>query len=222
MGLGSNRGGIPSAAQERIGYGPEMGALWRVEILDRVGDRVRLALRMIHLDAGAFPLSKTFALRLLHERSIEGLDDHSVGPLCDAVTSRQTDDDDWMEQESPRHIADVAVTDVRGAPFDEQAMRREVAEQTRKAGTFQAATNGRRSTRASGPRGGPTPSARRRLSIRSASPIRAGLHTCPKARNGTQPRIAAEDHSGGIDVMPDHVTVPGRLLGELLDECRSW
>lgn len=101
-----------------------ISTLWNVRVLEVAGDRARLAVTLAHPDAGRFPRSPQFALRLLFEtaRGLDGsFDDVARGPLGDALTRAEVHDDDFMRTAAARFVASVDVTDVVHAPFDEAA-----------------------------------------------------------------------------------------------------
>ncbi|GHC44436.1 hypothetical protein [Streptomyces cinnamoneus] len=90
-----------------------MSDLWRVEV-EQVEDgpvpAVTLRVRAVHPDAGGFPETKVFALRL----------------LTGAVRDRSLSEAAVTSEEAERAVDSVEVSDVRNCPFDEEAARRGV------------------------------------------------------------------------------------------------
>lgn len=117
-----------------------MSTVWNVRVLEVAGDRARLALTLAHPDAGRFPRSPQFALRLLFDeaRGLDGnFEEVARGPLGDALTRAEVHDEGFMRTGAARFVAAVDVTDVAHAPFDETAAHRAVDDKVRAQGIAQ-------------------------------------------------------------------------------------
>lgn len=106
-----------------------MSALWSAEVVAKNDHRVTLEVRAIHPDSGAFSDSRTFAFRLIYDPAYRygpGLVRRATGPLGEAVSLEQTFDDAFLDAGVDRFIARVAVSDVRNAPLDVEALREDI------------------------------------------------------------------------------------------------
>ena len=109
-----------------------MGALWNIEVLDKGPDWVTIEVRQAHPDAGAFPESRAFALRLLHEQAWKldsGFNYQAVAPLGAACDSRQVLDEAWLDANVDRFIAEIAAEGATATALDEATAARLVADQ---------------------------------------------------------------------------------------------
>lgn len=109
-----------------------MAGLWNIEILDKAHGWVTIEVRQAHPDAGAFPESRGFALRLLHDQAWKldaGFNYQACGPLGEAFNSRQVLDEAWLNANVDRFIAEVVVEDAAAATLDEATATRRVADQ---------------------------------------------------------------------------------------------
>jgi hypothetical protein len=103
-----------------------MSALWSAIVIDRRERRVTLEVRAIHPDSGAFSDSHTFAFRLIYDPAYRygpGLVRQATGPLGEAMSLEQVFDDAFLAARVDRFIARAAVSDVRNAPLDVEALR---------------------------------------------------------------------------------------------------
>ncbi|HEX7838932.1 MAG TPA: hypothetical protein VF469_15750 [Kofleriaceae bacterium] len=109
-----------------------MAGLWHIEVLDKARDWVTVEVRQAHPDAGAFPESRRFALRLLHEQAWQfdsGFNYQAIAPLGQACDSRQVLDEAWLDANIDRFIAEMVPQDTTGTPLDEATAVRLVADQ---------------------------------------------------------------------------------------------
>jgi hypothetical protein len=109
-----------------------MAGLWNIEVLDKAGDWVTVEVRQAHPDAGAFPGSRGFALRLLHEQAWKldsGFHYQAVAPLGQACDSRQVLDEAWVDAHVERFIEEIVAEDTTTTPLDEAAATRLVIDQ---------------------------------------------------------------------------------------------
>lgn len=109
-----------------------MSALWSAQVAARDNQRVVIELRAIHPDAGEFPTSKKFALRLIYDEAYgfaPGLVRESRGPLGDAVSLEQLHDDAFLDASVDRFIARVQLGNLRNAPLDVEALRADIDRQ---------------------------------------------------------------------------------------------
>ena len=109
-----------------------MAGLWNIEVLDKASDRVTLEVRQAHPDAGAFPESRAFALRLLHEQAwklASGSRDPALAPLAQACDSQQVLDEAWLDANVDRFIDEIVAEDPTATPLDEATAARLVADQ---------------------------------------------------------------------------------------------
>jgi hypothetical protein len=108
-----------------------MSALWHIAVLEKGPDWVSIEVRQAHPDAGEFPETRGFALRLLHERAWD-LDPkfnyRARAPLGAACDNKQVADEDWIDANAARFIAGVTVEGT-AAILDEQAAVKQVATQ---------------------------------------------------------------------------------------------
>jgi hypothetical protein len=107
-----------------------MARLWMVHVVELSGDRVELDVRQAHPDAGAFPDSPTFALRVLHEPAWEldaNFQERALGALGAACTSKQVLDDDWVTANVGRFIAKVEPQPPSAPALDDDAALRQLA-----------------------------------------------------------------------------------------------
>ena len=108
-----------------------MAGLWNIEILDKALDRVTALVRQAHPDAGAFPESRAFALRILHEPAWKldsGFNYQALAPLGQACDSQQVLDETWLNANVDRFIAEVVVEDSAATTLDEATVTRRVAD----------------------------------------------------------------------------------------------
>lgn len=106
-----------------------MSALWSVEVTARGDRRVVLRVHAIHPDSGEFSDSRTFAFRLIYDPAYRygaGLVREATGPLGEIVSLEQTFDDAFLATHVDCFIAHVAVSDVRNAPLDVEALRADI------------------------------------------------------------------------------------------------
>jgi hypothetical protein len=108
-----------------------MSALWNISVLDKAADAVTVQVRQSHPDAGPFPDSLGFALRLLHEQAWE-LDASGgykpTSPLGTACTTKQVLDQAWITANASRFIAKLATEGPVTEALDEDAAIRQVAD----------------------------------------------------------------------------------------------
>ncbi len=107
-----------------------MARLWQIHVLERGGDWVDLEVRQAHPDAGAFPDSTAFALRVLHEPAWEldeNFQERALGALGAACTSKQVLDDDWVAANVARFIAKVDGQPPSAPALDETEVLRSLA-----------------------------------------------------------------------------------------------
>jgi hypothetical protein len=109
-----------------------MSALWNINVLETGKDWAILEVRQAHPDAGPFPESRGFALRLLHEQAWE-LDSSgaykATSPLGKACDSKQVLDESWIAANAGRLIAAIATEGPAREALDEDAAVRLVADQ---------------------------------------------------------------------------------------------
>jgi hypothetical protein len=109
-----------------------MSALWNVKVLETGKDWVTVEVRQAHPDAGPFPESPGFALRLLHEQAWE-LDASgaykATSPLGKASDSKQVHDEGWIAANAGRFVAAIATEGAASEALDEDAAVRLVADQ---------------------------------------------------------------------------------------------
>ncbi len=109
-----------------------MAGLWNIVVLDIDRDSVTVEVRQAHPDAGAFPESRTFALRLLHDQAWKlgaGFKYQACGPLGEACDSRQVLDEAWLNANVDRFITEIAAEDPAAVTLDEATVARRVADQ---------------------------------------------------------------------------------------------
>jgi hypothetical protein len=109
-----------------------MAGLWHIEILEKAGDWVTVEVRQVHPDAGAFPESRAFALRLLHEQAWQlasGFNYQALAPLGLACNAHQVLDEAWLDANVDRFIAEVVAEPATAPPLDEAAATRLVLDQ---------------------------------------------------------------------------------------------
>ena len=102
-----------------------MSALWQVAILETHDTHLRLQLRFSHPDAGDFPNTPSFALRLLHEQAWEfdsNLQYKGICPLGESITQDNIYDDDWLAEHTDQFITSVQIEQVKGESYDEKAV----------------------------------------------------------------------------------------------------
>lgn len=117
-----------------------MSALWHVQVLRLEDMEVDLRVCLIHPDAGAFLTEPQFALRLLYDEAWQDDEQfHSVaaGPLAEAISPEQIEDDDWLTDNAQDYIASVTLSDVQREPYDEDATQELIDEQVRAQGISQ-------------------------------------------------------------------------------------
>jgi len=108
-----------------------MAALWNVQILDKGPAWLTVEVRQAHPDAGEFPASRAFALRLLHEQAWEldaSFHYRATSPLGQACDSKQVLDEDWVSANVDRFIAGITAQDTSTTTLDEAAAERLVAD----------------------------------------------------------------------------------------------
>jgi len=108
-----------------------MSALWNIEVLDKAGDAVTVQVRQAHPDAGPFPDTLGFALRLLHEQAWEldaGGGYRPTSPLGEACDAKQVLDDKWITGNARRFIAELATEGPATEALDEDTAIRQVAD----------------------------------------------------------------------------------------------
>jgi hypothetical protein len=89
-----------------------MSALWKVKVLSILGKQVTLNVRNIHDNTSEVPDSKSFALELLHDASIQGkFGEYSfpTGPLAENINSDQSCDEAFMEKAAQEYIQSVKI-----------------------------------------------------------------------------------------------------------------
>lgn len=109
-----------------------MAGLWNVEVLEKGRDWVTVELRQAHPDAGEFPESRAFALRLLHEQAWDLDGDFKYrprSPLGTACNSKQVLDEAWVDANVDRFIDEIVATDKTATVLDEATAERRVADQ---------------------------------------------------------------------------------------------
>ena len=109
-----------------------MSRLWQVRVLDIDNNRARVEVRQAHPDAGRFPTTREFALRLLHEQAWDYDDQfeyRALGALGEACTSKQTLDETWLAGHIDQLIDSVAIEETTGEPLDEDRALAQVVEQ---------------------------------------------------------------------------------------------
>jgi hypothetical protein len=109
-----------------------MSGLWNITVFERGHDWVTVEVRQAHPDAGAFPESRAFALRLLHEQAWKldsGFNYQAVSPLGEACDSRQVLDEAWLDANAARFIDEIVAEDATATPLDEATATRQVADQ---------------------------------------------------------------------------------------------
>lgn len=109
-----------------------MSGLWNIVVLDIDRDSVTVEVRQAHPDAGVFPDSRAFALRLLHDQAWKlgaGFKYQACGPLGEACNSRQVLDEAWLYANVDRFIAEIAAEDPAAKALDEVTVARRVADQ---------------------------------------------------------------------------------------------
>jgi hypothetical protein len=109
-----------------------MPGLWSITVLELEHDHVTVEVRQAHPDAGAFPESRAFALRLLHEQAWKldrGFNYKAVSPLGEACDSRQVLDEAWMDANAGRFIDEIVAEDATATILDEATATRQVAAQ---------------------------------------------------------------------------------------------
>lgn len=114
-----------------------MSDLWRVQVVDVRDKEIRLRVEAIHPDAGPFPYSKVFALRLLADtvsRTRLGGESNDASPLGAEIGPRRYGDDAFMRQNADRFIVSVSLSDVENSPFDENALKERINAQLREKG----------------------------------------------------------------------------------------
>lgn len=107
-----------------------MPGLWQARVIDLAGDTARIEVRQAHPDAGAFPDSHAFALRLLHEQAWSFDDSFSYrgdAPLGENVDNKQVYDEAWLAANVHRFIAGVTSEGDAGT-IDERAAVRATAD----------------------------------------------------------------------------------------------
>ena len=109
-----------------------MSALWKVVVLETGKDWVTVEVRQAHPDAGPFPESRGFALRLLHEQAWE-LDSSgaykATSALGKAGDSKQVHDEAWIAANAGKLISAIATEGAAAEALDEDAAVRLVADQ---------------------------------------------------------------------------------------------
>lgn len=111
-----------------------MPALWSITVIERERDQVTVEVRQAHPDAGAFPESRAFALRLLHDQAWK-LDPHfkyqAISPLGESCDSRQVLDEAWVDANVDRFIDEIVVEDATATTttLDEATATRRIAAQ---------------------------------------------------------------------------------------------
>lgn len=107
-----------------------MATLWNVEVLGLSGANVELGVRVAHPDAGPFPRSPVFALRVLHEDSQavgDDFEDIPKGPLGE-LSGDDVRDEDWAAEHVASYVRSVEVR-VEGPAFmDDKTARQRVAQ----------------------------------------------------------------------------------------------
>lgn len=109
-----------------------MPGLWNITVLEREHDRVTVEVRQAHPDAGEFPDSRAFALRLLHEQAWKldpGFNYQATSPLGEACDSRQVLDELWLDANVDRFIDEIVAEDSAATTLDEATATRQVAAQ---------------------------------------------------------------------------------------------
>lgn len=109
-----------------------MPALWKIEVLAKGADWVQVEVRQAHPDAGEFPTSRAFALRLLHEQAWKLDRDFkykATGPLGEACTDKQVLDEGWLAANAAKLIAEIAPEATATPAIDEATAERQVADQ---------------------------------------------------------------------------------------------
>jgi hypothetical protein len=113
-----------------------MAALWNVEVLSLSGAIVELGVRVAHPDAGPFPRSPVFALRVLFEDSQalgDDFEDVPKGPLGE-LSGDDVRDEDWAAAHAGEFIAALEVTTQGPAQVDDGFARQRVTQILRSAG----------------------------------------------------------------------------------------
>lgn len=107
-----------------------MATLWNVEVLS-VSDRVaELGIRVAHPDAGPFPRSPVFALRVLHEDSQAvgpAFEDIPKGPLGE-LSGDDVRDEAWAAAHANDYIAHVDLTATGPAAMTDKIARQQVTQ----------------------------------------------------------------------------------------------
>jgi hypothetical protein len=117
-----------------------MAALWQATILGLSGTELGVSLRLAHPDAGEFPNSVAFALRLIHEPAWEydgQFQYRALGALGEAVTEQNVYDDDWLAGHAGDFIAEVKIESISGDPFDEASVVEDIHQGLRDQGLQQ-------------------------------------------------------------------------------------
>jgi len=100
--------------------------LWKVEVFKLAGDTVRLAVTLLHPDAGPFQTEKAFAIRMLFEQATEMNDDFervARGPLGTAIDVEQVHDDAYLAAHVGDFISKVEVSNVQNEGLDRDKAR---------------------------------------------------------------------------------------------------
>jgi len=106
-----------------------MSSLWQVQAVDVNDNEIQLRVQAIHPDAGMFPTSKDFALRLLADKAFR-FDTKGTyivaAPLGAEIGPKGYWDEKFIQQNVNRFIASVSISDIENAPFNENAVRQSI------------------------------------------------------------------------------------------------